>query len=46
MSGKSIKTGRVVMGAVAPIPWRSDAAEAALAGKPLTEETAMTAADA
>jgi xanthine dehydrogenase YagS FAD-binding subunit len=46
MSGKTIKAGRVVMGAVAPIPWRSAAAEAELAGKPLNEETAMTAADA
>jgi xanthine dehydrogenase YagS FAD-binding subunit len=46
VSGQTIKSGRVVMGAVAPIPWRSTAAEAALAGKPLTEETAMAAADA
>ena len=46
VSGQTIKSGRVVMGAVAPIPWRSAAAEAALAGKPLTEETAMAAADA
>ena len=34
------------MGAVAPIPWRSPAAEAALAGKRITEQTAMAAADA
>jgi xanthine dehydrogenase YagS FAD-binding subunit len=46
VSGQTIKAGRVVLGAVAPIPWRSTAAEAALAGKPLTEETAMAAADA
>jgi xanthine dehydrogenase YagS FAD-binding subunit len=46
VSGQTIKSARVVMGAVAPIPWRSTAAEAALAGKPLTEETAMAAADA
>ena len=46
VSGQTIKSARVVMGAVAPIPWRSAAAEAALAGKPLTEETAMAAADA
>ncbi|HXW06595.1 MAG TPA: xanthine dehydrogenase family protein subunit M [Vicinamibacterales bacterium] len=46
LSGKTIKAARVVMGAVAPIPWRSQAAEAALAGKPLSEETAMAAADA
>ena len=34
------------MGAVAPIPWRSQAAEQALAGKPLNEQTAAAAADA
>jgi xanthine dehydrogenase YagS FAD-binding subunit len=34
------------MGAVAPIPWRSPAAETALAGKRLTEETAAAAAEA
>ena len=27
MSGNSVETARVVMGAVAPIPWRSPAAE-------------------
>jgi xanthine dehydrogenase YagS FAD-binding subunit len=46
LSGQTIKAARVVMGAVAPIPWRSTAAETALAGKPLTEETAITAAEA
>jgi xanthine dehydrogenase YagS FAD-binding subunit len=34
------------MGAVAPVPWRSQAAEAALAGKPLTAQTAAAAAEA
>jgi xanthine dehydrogenase YagS FAD-binding subunit len=46
MSGQAIRSARIVMGAVAPIPWRSAAAETAIAGKPLTEETAMIAADA
>jgi xanthine dehydrogenase YagS FAD-binding subunit len=46
MAGDTIKSARVVMGAVAPIPWRSQAAEAALAGKPLNEETATAAAEA
>jgi xanthine dehydrogenase YagS FAD-binding subunit len=46
LSGRTIKSARVVLGSVAPIPWRSAAAEAALAGKPLSEETAMAAADA
>jgi xanthine dehydrogenase YagS FAD-binding subunit len=34
------------MGAVAPTPWRAQAAEAALTGKQITEETAAAAADA
>jgi xanthine dehydrogenase YagS FAD-binding subunit len=46
VSGQTIKAARVVLGAVAPIPWRSAAAEMALAGKPLSEETANAAADA
>ena len=46
MSGDTVRAARIVMGAVAPIPWRSAAAEAALTGKRLTEEAAMTAADA
>jgi xanthine dehydrogenase YagS FAD-binding subunit len=31
---------------VAPVPWRSSAAEAALTGKPVTAETAAAAAAA
>lgn len=46
MTGSSVAAARVVMGAVAPIPWRSQAAEQALAGKPVTEATAAAAADA
>jgi xanthine dehydrogenase YagS FAD-binding subunit len=46
VNGQTIKAARVVMGAVAPVPWRSSAAETALAGKPLNEETAITAAEA
>jgi len=46
MAGETIKTARVVMGAVAPVPWRSQAAEAALVGKPLNEATAAAAAEA
>ena len=34
---------RVVLGAVAPIPWRSPDAEQALVGKPLNEATAAAA---
>jgi len=46
MNGNTISSGRVVLGAVAPVPWRSKPAEAALAGKPLNEETAAAAAEA
>jgi len=45
-SGDRIQSGRVVLGAVAPVPWRSKPAEAALAGKPLNEATATEAAEA
>ena len=46
MNGNTATAARVVLGAVAPVPWRSRPAEAALAGKPLNEETAALAADA
>lgn len=46
MNGSAVRSARVVMGAVAPIPWRSQAAERALVGKTINEETAATAAEA
>jgi xanthine dehydrogenase YagS FAD-binding subunit len=46
MNGERVGKARVVMGAVAPVPWKSSAAEKALEGKPITEETAIAAADA
>jgi xanthine dehydrogenase YagS FAD-binding subunit len=46
MSGTTVQGARVVMGAVAPIPWRSQAAEQALAGRTISEETATAAAEA
>jgi len=46
MNGNTIASARVVLGAVAPVPWRSKPAEAALAGKPLNAETAAVAAEA
>ena len=46
MEGQTVRGARIVMGAVAPVPWRSEPAEAALAGKPISEEAAMAAADA
>ena len=45
-NGATVQSARVVMGAVAPIPWRSQAAEQVLAGKPINEQTAAAAADA
>jgi xanthine dehydrogenase YagS FAD-binding subunit len=46
MNGTTIRSARVVLGAVAPIPWRSQDAEAALVGKPLNEATAVAAGEA
>jgi xanthine dehydrogenase YagS FAD-binding subunit len=45
-SGSTIRSARVVLGAVAPVPWRSRAAEDALVGKPLNEETGAAAGEA
>jgi xanthine dehydrogenase YagS FAD-binding subunit len=44
--GRRVATARVVLGAAAPIPWRSRAAERALAGRPVTPISAAEAADA
>ena len=46
MSGTTVKTARVVLGAVAPTPWRAQAAERVLAGKAITEAVASEAANA
>lgn len=46
MSGATVKSARIVMGAVAPIPWRVPAAERVLAGKTITEAVAAEAANA
>lgn len=46
MNGNTIRSARVVLGAVAPVPWRSTDAEQALVGKPLNAETAAAAGDA
>jgi xanthine dehydrogenase YagS FAD-binding subunit len=45
-SGGSVKSARIVLGAVAPIPWRSTKAEEALVGKPLGAHSAEAAAEA
>jgi len=46
MNGNTIRSARVVLGAVAPVPWRSQDAEQTLAGKPLNEQTAAEAGEA
>lgn len=46
MYSSTVKNARVVIGAVAPVPWRSQPAEQSLAGKTITEATAAAAADA
>lgn len=44
--GGSVKSARIVMGYVAPIPWLSSEAEQALAGKTISEDVAKAAAEA
>jgi xanthine dehydrogenase YagS FAD-binding subunit len=46
MSGATVQSARVVLGAVAPVPWRSQAAEAVLKGKTVTAQVAAEAAEA
>jgi len=46
MNGNSVQSARVVLGAVAPVPWRSEEAERALIGMPINESTAAAAAEA
>jgi xanthine dehydrogenase YagS FAD-binding subunit len=46
MSGNMVESARVVLGHVAPTPWRSSDAERALTGKAVSEATAMEAAKA
>lgn len=46
MNGATIASARVILGAVAPTPWRSEDAERALVGKPLNEQTAIAAGEA
>lgn len=43
LDGNNVATPRVVLGSVAPVPFRSEAAEAAIAGKPITPENAEAA---
>jgi len=46
MDGGAVRSVRVVLGQVAPIPWISTEAAEALVGKNITPETAMVAANA
>lgn len=46
MNGETVKGARVVLGHVAPVPWVSEEAAAALVGKPVNNDTAMAAANA
>jgi xanthine dehydrogenase YagS FAD-binding subunit len=43
MSGNTVQSARVVMGAVAPVPWMSEEAAQAIAGKSIDEQTASIA---
>ncbi len=46
LAGRRVESARVVLGGVAPVPWRSPAAEAALVGKELDASAARSAAEA
>jgi xanthine dehydrogenase YagS FAD-binding subunit len=46
MSGDTVKSARIVLGAVAPVPWRAAAAERLLAGRAIDEATAVEVATA
>jgi len=46
MNGDTVRSARVVLGYVAPVPWRSAEAEGALTGKSLSEQSANAAAQA
>ena len=44
LDGATVRTARIVLGAVAPVPWRVPAAERALVGKSITEAVATDVA--
>jgi xanthine dehydrogenase YagS FAD-binding subunit len=46
LDGNKVRSARVVMGYVAPVPWRSKEAEETLIGKTINEETAKAAGEA
>jgi len=46
MNGSTVQRARIVMGAVAPVPWVSEEAAQAIAGKTIDERTATAAGEA
>jgi xanthine dehydrogenase YagS FAD-binding subunit len=46
MRGSNVESARIILGHVAPVPWPSPEAERALAGNPVTKDTAQKAAEA
>ena len=46
VEGGTVRNPRIVLGHVAPMPWRSEAAEKAIDGRTLSEQTAEQAGDA
>jgi xanthine dehydrogenase YagS FAD-binding subunit len=46
MNGSTVQSARIVMGAVAPVPWVSQEAAQAIAGKSIDERTASAAGEA
>jgi xanthine dehydrogenase YagS FAD-binding subunit len=46
MNGDTVRSARVVMGCVSPVPWVSAEAEQALVGKTISEQTAQAAGEA
>jgi xanthine dehydrogenase YagS FAD-binding subunit len=46
MKGRAVARAHIVLGQVAPVPWRATAAEQALAGKPLTADAIEEASKA
>ena len=43
LNGSQVQSARIVLGHVAPVPWRSPEAEKALMGKAITESLAQAA---
>ncbi len=46
MRGTNVESARIILGHVAPVPWSSPEAARALAGNPITKDTAQKAAEA